>query len=371
VIKVLELIDGGFLGGGQTHILSLAKNLDRKDFSSVIASSPNGPFKDEVHRAGLSFEAIHLPKIFRTKYLQALDEIIFDNEIDIIHSHGGVAGMYARFFKKRLGKIKVIHTIHGIHYTRTNNFFRKLFSHSIEEHLVQYTDKFICVSEGDYVLASGMDIIDPSKTAVVKNGIDLARFSNKVKDPELMKSLGISGDDVIVGNLSRFDFQKNQRLLIKSFGAIADKHPKLKLLLAGDGQFLNNCKEQVKDTGLSERVIFTGEVSNTEDYYPLIDVFVFPSQWEGLSITLIEAMASGRAIIASDIPSNHELIKDSGNGMFFDLHQLDELTAKIEHLINDDAERKRLSENAVISSKDYDEKSMADKIGSLYKEVMK
>lgn len=371
MIKVLELIDGGFLGGGQTHILSLSKNLNSKDFKTVIASSPEGPFKEEVEKAGLYFEAILLPKIFRTKYLQAIDELVADNEIDIIHSHGGVAGMYARFYKKRFNKVKVIHTIHGIHYTRTKNLFRKFFSHSIEEHLVPYADKFICVSEGDYVLASGMKIIDPEKTVVIKNGIDLDRFSNKEKDAHIMERLRISKEDFVIGNISRFDFQKNQRMLIKAFDSISKKTPALKLLLVGDGQFLNNCKEQVKEAGLEEKVIFTGEVSNVEDYYPLMDIFVFPSLWEGLSITLIEAMASGKAIIASDITSNHELIKDSGNGLFFDLHSVENLADKIEFLIQNEPERIRLAKNAVISSRDYDEKVMCEKIGGLYGEIMK
>jgi glycosyltransferase involved in cell wall biosynthesis len=367
--KVLELIDGGFIGGGQTHILSVAKNLDRTKFSSIIAASDNGPFKEEAAKAGQEFAAVNLPKVFRTRHLGALDKIVTENDIGIIHSHGGVAGMYARFYKKRFNKVKVIHTIHGIHYTRTNNFFRKLFSQSIEEHLVPYTDKFICVSEGDYVSASNMKIIDPTKTVVIKNGIDLKRFSDLKKDESVMKDLGVTDTDVIIGNISRFDFQKNQRMLIKAFIELSGKHPNAKLLLVGDGQFLNNCKEQVKQAGLEDKVIFTGEIANVESYYPLMDVFVFPSLWEGLSITLIEAMASGRPIIASDIPSNHELLTDSGNGIFFDLHDLNDLVKKIDLLIENKPERERLSENAQISSGDYNEKEMTRKIEKLYEDI--
>lgn len=247
MINVLELIDGGFLGGGQTHILSIAKNIDKSKFNAIIAGSSNGKFKEETIHRGFEFTGIYLPKIYRGKYLQAIDEIVTDSDIQIIHSHGGVAGMYARFYKKKYEKVKAVHTIHGIHYTRTRNFLRKWFSHSIEQSLVKYTDKFICVSNEDKKLAEKMKIIDSSKTAIIKNGIDVSRFSGGKVHSDLKKKLGIQNDNIVIGNISRFDFQKNQRMLIDAFSELSSSNDKLRLLLAGDGQFLENCKEQVKD----------------------------------------------------------------------------------------------------------------------------
>ena len=154
MINVLELIDGGFLGGGQTHILSIVKNIDKSKFNVVIAGSSKGKFKKETIHRGFEFTGIYLPKIYRGKYLQAIKEIVTDSDIQIIHSHGGVAGMYARFYKKKYGKVNVVHTIHGIHYMRSRNFLRKWFSHSIEQSLVKYTDKFICVSDEDKKLTA-------------------------------------------------------------------------------------------------------------------------------------------------------------------------------------------------------------------------
>lgn len=367
--NVLELIDGGFLGGGQTHILSIAGNIDKDRINVFIAGAPDGQFKPEVTKRGYNYYGIILPKIYRGKYLHSLDRIIEDNKIDIIHSHGGVAGMYARFYKKKYNKVKVVHTIHGIHYTRTKNFLRKWFSHSVEQHLVKYTDKFICVSDEDLNLAEELRIIDPSKTSVIKNGIDIKRFANVKPNEELKKKLGLTSNDIVIGNISRFDFQKNQRLLIESFHEVLKTNGNSKLLIAGDGQFLNNCKDQVKRLEIQDKVIFTGEISSTEDYYPLIDTFVFPSLWEGLSITLIEAMVSGRSIIASDIPSNRELINDGKNGVLFTPGDATGLTEKILSLLNNPGERKRLSENAAKDALEYDEKEMTGKIMKIYYEV--
>lgn len=367
--NILELIDGGFIGGGQTHILSIAGNIDKSNYTAIIAGSPEGQFRQETLRRGFNYFDITLPKVYRGKHLYSLEKIIIENNIDVIHSHGGVAGMYARFYKKKYNKVKVVHTIHGIHYTRTKNFLRKWFSHLIEQHLVKYTDKFICVSEEDRKLAEEMSIIDPSKTAVIKNGINVGRFRDAKPSESLKKELGLSENTIVIGNISRFDFQKNQRLLIESFSEMAKQKENVKLLLVGAGQYLEECMAQAKQRGIKDKVIFTGEKSNVQDYYPLIDIFVFPSLWEGLSITLIEAMASGRAIIASDIPSNRELIKDGENGLLFELGEKAKLTEKILSLLESPDERQRLSRKAMHNAMDYDEKKMTERIMEIYSTV--
>ena len=367
MIKVLELIDGGFLGGGQTHLLSIANNINRKIYNITICASPEGEFKNVVLNSNHRFIDINLPKIYRSSCLKNLLKITENNNFNLIHSHGGVAGVYARFLKKKLSSIKVIHTFHGIHYINSKNIFRKYFSKKIEQHLVPYTDKFICVSDHDFQTAIENKITDGEKTVVIKNGIDTKKFSGKEKDKELMTLLGINNKNIIIGNISRFDYQKNQRFLIHSFKEVLIKNPEVKLLLVGDGTYLNECKILAKNLGISEQTIFTGEIPDVENYYPLIDIFVFPSLWEGLSIGLLEAMSSGRCIIASDITSNRELIKNNFNGILFTLQDESNLINIIDNLITDKLKRNELSKNAEKEAKNYDEKEMIIKIENIYK----
>lgn len=370
MISILELIDGGFIGGGQTHVLSVAGNLDKDKFSSVIAASGKGEFRELVLKNNFNFEEIELPKIYGSKHLKVLNEIIQRNKTDIIHSHGGVAGMYARFYKKKYGNVKSVHTIHGIHYTHTKNYFRKFITQSIEQFLVQYTDKFICVSDADLFKAGEIKIIDKSKTTVIKNGIDLNRFARKGKSPELMNRYGIKEKDTVIGNISRFDFQKNQRLIISNAAEILSKYPDVRILLAGDGKYLQECKITAGESGFGGRIIFTGEIKDTEDHYSLFDIFVFPSLWEGLSISLIEAMASSSCILASSIPANRELIQDNKNGMLFDLSVKGEFISKLEKLIENKNLRDELSAKAFSDSKNFSEKLMTEKIQKEYIKLM-
>lgn len=368
--KVLELIDGGFLGGGQTHILSIAKNIDKKLFDVSICASPDGEFKKLALNQNYKFIDLHLPKLYRRATMSELLSIVERNDFDIIHSHGGVAGVYARMLKRKLGRIKVVHTFHGIHYINSKNIFRKNFSRFIEQRLVRFTDKSICVSETDFNLALKNKITDKNNTVIIKNGIDIKKFSEKFINPELIAKLGIQDNHIIIGNISRFDYQKNQRFLIHSLKEILKNNKNVKLLLVGSGAYLNECKSLAKNLNISGQTIFTGEVSDVENYYPLIDIFVFPSLWEGLSITLLEAMASRRCIVASDIISNREIIKNHFNGILYNLNDEISFLNSILRLLNDRSKMDELAKNAGEEAVLYDEKEMAKKIENVYSQLV-
>jgi len=366
MIKVLELIDGGFIGGGQTHIISLCRNLDKNMFSPVIAANPDGDFRILAKKEGLEFESITLPKIFRKKHLKRLAELVNIVKPVIIHAHGGVAGMYARFLKRENGGIKVVYTLHGIHYIRSKNFARKFISHAIEQYLVGDCDAYICVSNDDVKTAIESKIVRKELVHLIPNGINISRFKNGQTDRNLKARLGIKESDFVIGNISRFDEQKNQMLLINAFPEILKLIPDAKLLLIGDGLLYDSCLNRAEKLKIADNIIFAGSIPDPENYYPLMDMFVFPSKWEGLSITLIEAMASGKCIAASNIPSNRELITDKQNGVFFTLGSSRALAGIISELFKDAELRKNLSLNAQKSAENYNEKIMAGKIASVY-----
>ncbi|MDD5361711.1 MAG: glycosyltransferase family 4 protein [Ignavibacteria bacterium] len=366
MINVLQLIDGGFIGGGQTHIISLCRNLDRNKFSPLIASSPYGGFKELVTESGLSFTDILLPKLYKRKILNRLNDIVNEKKIGIIHAHGGVAGMYAKFYRKKFGNIPVVHTLHGIHYIHSPNLIRRFVTRVIEQYLVNYADAYICVSGDDIKTGEENIIIIKSRTHQVANGIKLERFRNIPKDVNLMKELGIGSDKFVIGNISRFDEQKNQELLVKVFPEILSMIPNAVLLLVGGGSMKKFVELKAKNLNVQDKVIFAGSRSDVEKYYPLMDVFVFPSKWEGLSITLIEALSAGRCIVASDIPANAEMIKNNENGLLFNLDNNIQLVNIIFDLYNKTIDSKILSSNAVKSSEVYDERVMTEKIENIY-----
>ncbi len=368
-IKVLELIDGGFLGGGQANVLSIAKNANTDIFDIHIAAAGEGRFELEVKKAGLPFFPIELPKVLRHKHLKKLQEIYDAEKFDIVHSHGGVGGFYGRLLKKHNSQIKVVHTIHGIHYIHLDSFFVRNVSKSIEQYLVQFTDRTICVTHNDLKTAVENKIADELKTVVIPNGIDIAKYSIHEKNINLLNKLGLTADNFILGNIARFDFQKNQKLIIQAAYFLVKKFPEMRFILAGGGKYLKRMMEYAREAELGKYILFTGEIDNPADFYSTFDIFLLPSLWEGMPYTLLEAMASKIPIICSNIPNHLEVIKNNYSALTVDPYNMDDLFQKISRLYNNEELRVRLMLNAFNEVKKYDEKTTVKRIEEVYREV--
>lgn len=369
-IKVLQLIDGGFLGGGQTNVLSIAENLDKSMFDVSIAARGGEAFEEECVRRGISFTAIDMPKLLRTKNLKYL-QLLYDAEkFDIVHTHGGVAGFYGRTLKKHNPELKCVHTIHGIHYLNSGNIFRKGISKTIEQYLVQFTDKTICETHADKKTALKYKIANEAKTVVIPNGINISRYSNLKKDTHLVAKLGLNENHFIIGNISRFDEQKNQKLIIQAAYFLTKKYPQMRFVFVGDGKLQGRMKQLVHDSNLEEYIIFTGEERNLIPYYSIFDIFVFPTLWEGMPYVLLEAMASRLPIICSALPNLLEVIKPNYSALTMDPRDMDELFVNISALYQSSELREMLAQNAAIDATQYDESETVPEIGHVYLDVL-
>jgi glycosyltransferase involved in cell wall biosynthesis len=371
MIKVLELIDGGFLGGGQVHILSIAENIDKTKYDITIAAKGGQKFEVQVINNGYSFVNLNLPKLFRKKYLYPLIELCREENFDIIHSHGGVAGLYARMLKKQMPEIKIIHTIHGIHYVNSKNLIRKYTSGVIEQYLTKYTDVTICVSNADLERAVNLKIADRNKSVVIYNGINIGKYSgDKVKSDLLTLKFDLSGLNFVIGNISRFDEQKNQKLIIRAAARLLKIYPELKFVFVGDGEQLFYAQTLAKHYNIQRSLFFEGERENQTDYYSIFDIFVFPTFWEGMPYVLLEAMASGVPVICSDIPCHREVLGEVECALLINPNKVNDVSNKIIELIENSDLRESLSKKAFERVKLFDEKIMVNKIEKIYQEVM-
>ncbi len=370
-IKVLQLIDGGFLGGGQTNVLSIAKNLPKGEFSVKIAARGGGKFEEASEAGGLEFLPIELPKLLRTRYLKNLQEIYDREKFDIIHSHGGVAGFYGRILKKHNPELKCVHSIHGIHYINSSNLFRKSISKTIEQYLVQFTNRTICETHNDYLTAVKNKIAGRTNTDIIPNAINTGAFANLKRDKNLLVKLGLSENNFIIGNISRFDEQKNQKLILQAAYFLVKKYPEIRFVFVGSGKSLQQMQDLARESNLDEYVIFTGEQSSLKEYYSIFDIFVFPTLWEGMPYVLLEAMASRLPIVCSRIPNLLEVIKPDQSALVINPYDMDDLFRKISALHQSFELREEIAQNAMIESTQYDESEIIPKIADVYSEVLK
>lgn len=369
-VKILHVIDGGFLGGGQANILSICNNIDRAKFEVSIAAKGGEAFEAEARKAGIAFYPVELPKFIRSKYLKGLIELQLEKDFDLIHTHGGVGGYYGRTLRKHIPGLKTVHTIHGIHYLNNENIFVRSVSKTIEQYLVQYTGMTICETNNDLMTAVKNKIADENKSIVIPNGINITKYSNLKKNIDLSISLGLTADNFVIGNISRFDVQKNQKLIIQAAYYLTREFPDMRFILVGAGKTLKSMQEYTRELSLDDHVIFTGEVTNLADYYSIFDIFVFPTLWEGMPFVLLEAMAARKAIICSRITNIMEVVKDKHSALLIDPQNMDELFNMIYVLFTNAELRERIAENAMLEATEYDETVIIKKIEEVYAGVL-
>ncbi|MBI4633962.1 MAG: glycosyltransferase family 4 protein [Deltaproteobacteria bacterium] len=204
------------------------------------------------------------------------------------------------------------------------------------------------------------------KCVTIYNGIDTRIF---YPDPSARAFIGdrhaISEKEVVLLTLGRITHEKGHHLAIEALGILRRTVPGIRLLVVGEGEGLSALKLLAKHLGLSDAVIFTGTVDNPEtaSYYNAADIFVFPTLTvEGLPFVLIEAMACGKPVIASEIGGNGEVIRDGVNGLLIKPGQPSGIADKIRMLISNEEYAKRLREGAEATVKsDFTIERMIDK----------
>jgi len=318
-IKILQMIDQSFLGGGQINLLSLAKNLDKERFEVFVCSSEKGPLVDEVRKNNLIHFPVTFSKRFNRKTVRDLISILRDNEIDILHTHGGVAGFYGRWAAHKCRLPVIIHTLHGIHYLHYRNSLLKWTYMLLERYFSRFTDALIFVSDADREKGKKFKLAPEEKMYVVKNGMDpSSRELRKKLMSETKKNrrvLGLESSQPIVGTVARLHRQKGITYLLKAAKRIYQVFPEIKILIIGGGPLRSKLEREAKKLSLEDVVWFMGEREDVAKFLSVFDVFILPSLWEGLPYVLIEAAAFGKPVVATDIDGVREVIENGQTGI--------------------------------------------------------
>ena len=314
-IRVLEMIDRPFLGGGQMVLLSLARNIDRERFEVTISAKGGGPLENAARENGISFYPVPFRRGFSFRLIDEIASILRTKEIDILHTHGGIAGFYGRWAARKARTPVVVHTLHGIHYLHYRNFFLKWSYAFLERLFSRFTDALIYVSEADRRKGKMWKLAAESRSHVIRNGIDFPEPPGRAELDSLRKELGIEPGQAVVGTVARLHRQKGLIYLVRAARVLRLRHPEARIVMVGGGplkQALVKTAERIVGPG---GCLFLGERSDAREILPLFDVFVLPSLWEGLPLALIEAATIAKPIVASDIDGVREVIRNGETGL--------------------------------------------------------
>ncbi|MDO9576249.1 MAG: glycosyltransferase family 4 protein, partial [Candidatus Cloacimonadales bacterium] len=297
-IKLAHLQLLPLLSGAQNVMLTLLTNLDRERYEIFVISKPEGPLVVKVKDLG--FTHISVPALRRD--LSLLDGFAFLHiflifrkyKFDIVHTHSSKTGFLGRIAARLAGIKKIVHTVHGFPFHHAQPFPIRFFYRSLEKFAATFCDKMVFVNEAEYKFAVEFKIIKKEKAVLIHNCIEL-------KDHEFIKKRRKENDDFIIGSVLRFEKIKNIENTVRAAIRVCLKNKKIVFFFVGDGKLLPVCRKMVINAGLENKILFPGWQNNISEWLNKFDVYLLFSIAEGLSISILEAMAAGLPIVASDV----------------------------------------------------------------------
>ena len=280
---IIAHIMGKWNGGGvESVVMNYYRNIDRNKIQFHFLcdeDSTDIPYEEIEKLGGKVIVIPPYQKLF--KYQKELYRIFKENNYKIVHSHINALSVFPlRIAKKAKIPVRIAHS----HSTSNKKEWKKNILKMILRPLSKlYANNYFACTEYAGKWLFGKKVVERKELNVINNAIDLKKFEfNKNTREDLRKELGIKEDVLVIGHVGRFMKQKNHDFLIDVFNELIKKNENSILMLIGQGPLLNEMKQKVRDLNIEDKVKFIGQVTNVEKYYNIMDVFLFPSIYEGL-----------------------------------------------------------------------------------------
>jgi glycosyltransferase involved in cell wall biosynthesis len=259
---------------------------------------------------------------------------------------------------------RLVTTEHNV----TNRRRNRPFAQQIDNFFYKRYSRIACISPavekcfGDWLPSC------KNKMVLVENGVDIDRFTNNVSKNIYRETLNIPPEAYTCAMVARLEYpQKDQATIIRSVSRLENVH----LILAGDGRDKSQLKMLAEELNVSQRVHFVGYIENVEQLLSSIDLYIHSVMYEGFGLSIVEALASGVPVIASDVLGINALLSNGSDALFFDQGDVSGLCAKIDQLRNNSDLREKLKENGKKTANKYSLKRMIEKYFILYEEILK
>jgi glycosyltransferase involved in cell wall biosynthesis len=323
VYKVLLINPANDLGGVGQYLLSLVRYLPREKFEIHTAVFGNGPFGEMmrgynvvVHQLPVNYSAATFPRS-----LISLRRFLKQEKFHLVHAHTAKAGLLSCFAS--IGLVaKVIYTGHGFRFTQKKFLPSKLLFWGFERYICSTATFVTVLSESELEFGLSKGLFDRGKARRVSMSINVdGAFEGTLKNiADEKQQLGIPPDACVVGMIGRLSYQKDPETFVRAAARLHAQLPHVRFLWVGDGELRDSVARLADRMGISKNFIMTGQRNRTEipALLSVIDVLLFTSRFEGLPIALLEAMAARKLIVAANVGSIHEVIKDGVTGWLFD-----------------------------------------------------
>ncbi|MBA2891403.1 glycosyltransferase involved in cell wall biosynthesis [Nonomuraea soli] len=358
-MHVTQPVEAGVAGYVKTAALSQV----RRGWTVTVASPTIGTFAAQLTRSGVvhhAWEAHRSPATGCLDESRRLRQILKEVDPDVVHLHSAKAGLVGRLVLR--GRRPTLFQPHGWSWLAcTGGMTRAAIAW--ERAALRWSTAVVCVGEGEAALGAARGLRD--RLVVIRNGVDLDRFAPAGEEARLAArvALGIPSQARLALCVGRLAPQKGQDLLLRAWPAIRDGRPDALLALVGDGEL-----EPRLRASASPDVRFVGAVGDARSWYAACDVVVMPSRWEGLPLTALEAMATGRGVVAFDVPGLAEIVRP-GTGALVPAGDHQALGRALGERLDDPVLMWDEGQQAVIRGKDFDMGETMDRLADLTMKV--
>lgn len=301
-IRILHVLGTTQLGGAESRIMDLYRHVDRErvQFDFLVHTGGEGFFDKEIQELGGRIFRVPRFRFYNYfSYKKAVKNFFEKNhEFRAVQGHiTSTAAIYLPVAKRAGIPLIIAHARSA----GVDKGIKGVLTRLLRRNLSKKADFLFTCSELAGISVFGRKAVEAGKTVFVPNAIDCEAFEyDGLRRGKLREELGLSGKYVI-GHVGRFHYAKNHEYLLQVFAALCKKGEKeYALLLLGEGGGMEAAKKQAEDLGISDRVLFAGNKRNVYDYYQAMDYFVYPSRFEGLPGTVVEAQVSGLRCLMSD-----------------------------------------------------------------------
>lgn len=359
-MRILQIVNSLNCGGEENFVMNIYRQINKDDiqFDFLVGQRQEQKFffEDEILKRNDKIYKIPSKSKRPIASFIYTYRIVKDNQYKVVHRHSDNSLMFVDLLAAALGgaKIRIAHShnsnIDGKLSIALHYFFRPILN-------IAATNKFACSNEAGKWLYGKRNTY-----RIIKNGIDLDKFNFSPSIRKKMRRLYNIDNSLVLGHVGRFAEVKNHKFLLQIFKKVKSIYNgSCKLILVGEGKLLEEIKKNSQDAGILHDIIFAGNQSNVSAWLQMMDVFVFPSLYEGLPVSLIEAQASGLPCIISDKISRECVITKS----VYLLSLEDKIDLWVDNILKV-KENERKSEKELIIKSGYDIKSIVNELAKLY-----
>ena len=333
-IVLAELAGSAAYGGGERYLELLFERLDRARYRALLICPEPGSFVGRMKERGVETHLVHLAPLFNPIALWRLTWLLARERVTILQTHGARANFYGRIAGRLAGVPVIISTVHNsLKDYEVRSFRRGLYTFLLRLTL-PLVHRIICVSD-----SNRRDLIDECPAAAARiqtvyNGVDPSAFLLQPDRTKVREELGIVSGPVLI-TIARLTEAKGHRYLLQALPRLLETWPQLCCLFVGEGELHDTLQRMAMDLGVERSCRFVGIREDIAEILAAADVVVLPSLSEGFPFVLLEALAMGCPVVASQVNGVPELIEDHKTGLLVPPRDPQALATAIREVLSD------------------------------------